>query len=131
MYGRIFDRASFFVMRIVVNTGFGLSIVGFLLGRGKVGLVLASVLFGIALSGGDILWQLWATRLAPDDRVADCMALHTFFTGLRGVIAPFLAFWALEHSSSRVIAGLSAAMIAVATVLLVPDARRDLRSHLP
>ncbi|MEZ5302399.1 MAG: hypothetical protein R3F11_17460 [Verrucomicrobiales bacterium] len=45
------------------------------------------------MGGGNIAWSLWVTKLAPADRVAEYMSVHTFTTGLRGMAAPFLGFW--------------------------------------
>jgi hypothetical protein len=49
---------------------------------------LGSITLGLAIAGGDLMWMLWVTEFAPPDRTADCMGLHTFFTGVRAVSAP-------------------------------------------
>ena len=46
----------------------------------------------IGNGGGDVAWGLWVTKFAPPEQVADDMSVHTFFTGLRGVLAPVAAF---------------------------------------
>lgn len=56
------------------------------------GLALGAVIFGVANAGGDVAWSLWVTKFAPPERVADYMSVHTFFTGVRGVAAPLIAF---------------------------------------
>ena len=124
-FGWIFDRMSFFATRIAVNVGFGLSILAFFTGTSTVGLVVGAVLFGIAAAGGDVLWNLWATKLAPPDQVADYMALHTFFTGLRGALAPFTAYWLVEHLPVRTVGFSGALMIAIGSAILIPDMRSE------
>ena len=125
VFGWVFDRMSFFGTRIALNVGFGISILAFFTGSSFVGLMIGSVTFGIAAAGGDVLWQLWAIKLAPPDQVADYMALHTFFTGVRGALAPFLAYWLVAHFAVRSVGFLSALMILVGTVILWPDLRAE------
>lgn len=123
LFGRIFDRMNFFGTRMVVNAAFGLSILAFFTGTSWSGLVLGAVLFGIGQGGGDILWNLWATKLAPEGQVADYMALHTFFTGVRGALAPFTAYWLVTQLSVSVVGFVCTALIAVATMVMIPELR--------
>lgn len=125
-YGWVFDRMPFFVARILVNVGFALSILAFFSGKEMVGLVAGAVFFGIAAAGGDVMWALWTTRLAPPEHVSDYSALHTFSTGLRGVIAPFVGLWLLDHDWSPQAVGIGcAAMIAIGSLILIPDLRAE------
>jgi zinc transporter ZupT len=64
------------------------------------------------------------TKLAPAERVAEYMSVHTFFTGVRGLFAPMLGFALVTHWSITSMGFLAAAMIVVASLLLVPEARR-------
>lgn len=123
VFGLIFDRMSFFAIRIAVNIGFGVSIVAFFAGRSNTGLVFGSIAFGMSAAGGDILWNLWATKLAPPDQVADYMALHTFFTGLRGALAPFTAYWLVSHVSVARVGAMAAVFVIIASMILIPDMR--------
>ena len=125
VFGLVFDRMSFFAIRIAVNLGFGLSIVAFFAGRSTAGLVFGSIAFGVSAAGGDILWNLWATKLAPPHQVADYMALHTFFTGLRGALAPFTAYWLVSHLSVAHVGAVAAVFVVVASVILIPDIRAE------
>ena len=45
----------------------------------------------ISGAGADVAWSLWVTKFAPPERVADYMSVHTFFTGVRGFLAPVTA----------------------------------------
>ncbi len=122
-FGWAFDRMSFFAMRILVNGFFALSIVSFFLGKSMTGLVLGSIFFGLAVAGGDVLWNLWTIRFAPPGRVADYMALHTFFTGVRGVSAPFVGFYLITRVSIPVMGFVCAALIGIASLILIPQFR--------
>src|SRR5436190_11589013 len=88
VWGRLFDRVNFFTLRIVLNTGIMLGIVSFFTGAGTTGLYLGAVLFGISIAGADVAWSLWVTKVAPPGLSGEYMTVHTFLTGVRGVIAP-------------------------------------------
>lgn len=121
IWGRLFDHMNFFVLRIVLNSGFALGMLSFFGGDHIAWLVLGAVIYGISNAGGDVAWGLWVTKFAPPDRVADYMSVHTFFTGLRGVIAPVVAFQLVAHVSLSAISWLGAVMIVLATLLLIPE----------
>jgi hypothetical protein len=128
-FGWAFDKLSFFAMRILVNGVFALSIVSFFLGKSMTGLVIGATLFGLAVAGGDVLWNLWTIKFAPPGRVADYMALHTFFTGTRGVAAPFVGFYLIERVSIPSMGFVCSALIAVSSLILVPQYRIERRTR--
>jgi MFS family permease len=123
VWGWLFDRMNFFVLRIVLNTGFALGMLSFFGGDQLAWLIAGAVIFGISNGGGDVAWGLWVTKFAPPERVADYMSVHTFFTGLRGVLAPVVAFQLVAHWSVTAISWLGAGMIGAATLLLIPEIR--------
>jgi MFS family permease len=117
----LFDRMNFFVLRIVLNCGFALGMLSFFGGSHIAWLIVGAIIYGISNAGGDVAWSLWVTKFAPPERVADYMSVHTFFTGLRGVIAPVVAFQLVAHFSVSAISWLGAVMIVLATLLLIPE----------
>jgi MFS family permease len=121
IWGKLFDRMDFFLLRMLLNLGFAVGIVSFFAVDSMTAFVIGALTFGIALAGGDVAWSLWVTKLARPERVADYMAVHTFFTGLRGLAAPFLAFWMIGFLSVQTISIISVALILVATVMLIPE----------
>ena len=125
VFGSLFDRMSFFSARIVVNLLFALYVAAFFTGRGNVGLFVGALALGIANAGGDLMWSLWVTKFAPPDRVVDYMGLHTFFTGIRAAFAPVLAFLVIERAPLLSIAWVAAALMVVASAMLVPEARAE------
>lgn len=128
IWGWLFDRANFIVLRLVLNLGFLVGILAFFMGGGTTGLVLGSVFYGIAFAGGDVAWSLWVTKLAPPERVADYMSVHTFFTGFRGVIAPLVAFQMVRVFTMATMGWISAVFIVLACVVLVPEIRYGMRA---
>lgn len=138
LWGRLFDRMNFFVLRAVLNLGFALGILAFFLSDDLVGLILGAMVFGVANAGGDVAWSLWVTKFAPPDRVADYMSVHTFFTGVRGFLAPLTAFVLikgvpvplLDRGVPILTLGyLSAGLILLSVLLLLREARFGRRAR--
>ncbi len=126
-FGRLFDQMSFFAARIMVNLLFAAYIVAFFTGSSTAALWAGAIMLGIAVAGGDLMWMLWVTKFAPPGKVADYMGLHTFFTGIRAVCAPLLAFSIVSRFPLGWIAVISAVLILLSAAMLVPEARADRR----
>lgn len=118
VWGKLFDSMNFFTLRMVLNLSFLTGIISFFLSDAPVALGVSALIFGFSTSGGDVAWTLWVTKFAPADKVADYMVVHTFFTGVRGLIAPFTAFALLGVMSIQSLSLVSAALILTATLLL-------------
>jgi hypothetical protein len=129
IWGWLFDRTNFFVLRITLNVGFALGTLTFFLSDNLGGLVAAAIIYGVSAAGGDVAWGLWVTKFAPPERVADYMSVHTFLTGVRGVLAPVVAFTVVTRLSMPTLAFVSAGLIALATFLLVPEIRFGRRAR--
>ncbi|HAM73893.1 MAG TPA: hypothetical protein DCM86_19865 [Verrucomicrobiales bacterium] len=123
VWGHLFDRMNFFALRLTLNLGFALGIAGFFTSDTSTGLILSAVIYGVSNAGGDVAWSLWVTRFAPAERVAEYMSVHTFLTGVRGVIAPALAFWLIERFTAGQLAGVCSFLILVACGVLIPELR--------
>jgi MFS family permease len=121
IWGRLFDRANFFVLRVVLNMGFAIGILTFFTSNDLPGLVMGAIVFGISNAGGDIAWSLWVTKFAPENRVADYMSVHVFFTGVRGLLAPLVAFQLAKHFSLMTLGWVSAALILLGSAWLLPE----------
>jgi MFS family permease len=123
VWGWLFDRMNFFVLRITLNIGFVLGIISFFTTGSLPGLVIGAVMFGVSNAGADVAWSLWVTKFAPPDRVADYMSVHTFFTGVRGVAAPLVAFYLVARLSPHTLGWISVGLIIIACSFLVPEIR--------
>jgi hypothetical protein len=111
VWGWLFDRMNFFILRIV----------SFFTTGSIAGLVTGAILFGISNAGADVAWSLWVTKFAPPQRVADYMSVHTFFTGLRGVAAPVTAFYLVSRLQPQLLGWISVGLIVIACLFLVPE----------
>jgi MFS family permease len=110
-----------------LNVGFALGIAAFFTGNSTLGLVVGAAIFGIANAGGEVAWNLWVTKFAPHDLVAEYMSVHTFFTGVRGIAAPFLAFQLTQTLDIAGIAVVCALLILLASLILIPEIRGEKR----
>jgi len=129
LWGHLFDRMNFFVLRITLNLGFVLGILCFFSSGEAGGLVTGAVFYGISMAGGDVAWSLWVTKFAPPERVADYMAVHTFLTGVRGVVAPAAAFILAGYLPLDVMGWICAGMIIVGTLFMVPEIKHGRKSR--
>lgn len=123
LWGWLFDRMNFFVLRVVLNVGFAIGILSFFTSDSLAGLVLGGVVFGASNAGGDIAWSLWVTKFSPPERIADYMSVHTFFTGVRGVAAPLLAFSLVKSYTLPTLGWFTAALIFVSILFLLPEVK--------
>ena len=121
VWGILFDRMNFFALRVTLNLGFALGIAAFFTTNTATGLVIGAIIYGISNAGGDVAWGLWVTKFAPPGRVADYMSIHTFTTGIRGVLAPLVAFHVVEHYTPATMGWIAGGMILAATAILVPE----------
>jgi MFS family permease len=121
IWGWLFDRANFFALRAFLNLCFAAGILAFFTSNDSRGLLIGAVVFGISTAGGDIAWSLWVTKFAPENRVADYMSVHVFFTGARGLVAPLFAFELARRYSLATLGWVSAGMIVLASALLLPE----------
>ena len=123
IWGHLFDRMNFFALRVLLNIGFAIGILTFFTTNTLTGMITGAIVFGISNAGGDVAWSLWVTKFAPPGRVADYMSVHTFLTGVRGVLAPMFAFYFVTKLSMGILAGISSGLILLATLLLLPEIR--------
>jgi hypothetical protein len=80
-------------------------------------------LWGLANAGGNVTWGLWVTKLAPKHAVAEYMSVHTFLTGVRGLLAPMIAFAAIEVMSFETLSWICGAAILSASAFITVRAR--------
>jgi MFS family permease len=123
IWGWLFDRMNFFALRVTLNLGFALGILAFFASADVSGLILGAIVFGISVAGGDVAWSLWVTKFAPADHVADYMSVHTFLTGVRGILAPLTAFHVVKKLPIEALGWISIGLILASCALLLPEIR--------
>ncbi len=121
IWGWVFDRFSFFVMRAALNCGFAIGIFAFFANGSPVALVFSAIAIGLAEAGGNLAWSLWATKYTTPDKVPDYMAAHTFLTGIRGGLAPFLAFQLTDTIPLNTLGIFASGLVLASAFLLIPE----------
>jgi MFS family permease len=125
LWGWLFDRMNFFVLRITLNIGFAAGILSFFVSGTVTGLTVGAILYGISNAGADVAWSLWVTKFAPPGRVADYMSVHTFFTGVRAFIAPIVAFYLVAGLPVQTMGWISVVLIAIGSAFLAAEIKSD------
>ncbi len=80
-------------------------------------LLIAALIAGFTMGGGDLTFFTNVVQLAPKGKAADYMAAQSFVLGLRGTIAPFVAMALLLATSATF--ALVVVLITIATGLLL------------
>lgn len=113
----LFDRMNIVLMRMLLNLFIGTGIFLFFQTSNLYLIGLSVVITYIGFGGSPVVWPLWVTKIAPADKVQEFMALHTFLTGVRGIIAPFLGFLYIAFFPIKSI-GTVAGLIFLLTIFL-------------
>ncbi|MCB0311109.1 MAG: MFS transporter [Bdellovibrionales bacterium] len=121
-WGQLFDRINFIKLRLILNLFFGTSVVLFFIPNVYAQIV-AMVALGIGFGGGTIVWNLWVTKFAAPHQTADYMAVHTFLTGVRGVLGPFIGYYILDYFSFSSISLWAGGLVLLSILMLLPILR--------
>tara|TARA_B100000686_G_C16780684_1_gene971661 strand:- start:582 stop:1787 length:1206 start_codon:yes stop_codon:yes gene_type:complete len=124
LWGRLFDSINFIVLRMVLNTIFACGVGLFFVTKNLIFIGAGAALIGIAFAGGSIAWNLWITKYAPPGKVTAYMSLHVFLTGIRGTFGPIIGFWTIAQIGPIKMGFISAGIMVMATIMLVPEIRR-------
>lgn len=130
LWGGLFDHLHFIGFRLLLNIFLLLASLVYFNAESFIGVCIGATLAGIGTGGSSIAWSLWVTKLAPKGREAEYMGAHVAFTGVRGVLAPFLGYWVLSKAGFSGVAWISASLILAssfmfAAVLRHPRFRLD------
>ena len=69
------------------------------------------------------MYNLFVTKLAPSEHIADYMSVHTFLAGIRILAAPFLGFFLVEWANIPVMTAVSAILI-LTSIFIVKGAKQ-------
>lgn len=122
-WAKLFDRLNFIVLRMILNALLAAGIVLFFATDHLLVIGLGSFLLGVGLAGGGIAWNLWITRFAPAGETHVYMSIHTFLTGVRGMLAPYVGFWLMNRLTMQTLSWLASGLIVLSVVLLWPAIR--------
>lgn len=125
LWGYLFDRTNFIVLRTALNTCFLISVLLFFFTDNMIIMGLGAVFMGLGMGGGHIAWNLWVTKLAPPEKVSAYMSVHTALTGVRGLAAPFLGFALIAWIGPWGVGIFSATLIFLSMVLFLGNISDD------
>ncbi len=111
LWGALFDHLHFIGFRLILNVFLLSASLVYFHAEGFLGVCTGAALAGIGTGGSIIAWSLWVTKLAPEGRETEYMGTHIAFTGVRGMLAPFLGYWVLGKAGFAGVGWISAAFI--------------------
>jgi hypothetical protein len=120
IWAKLFDRVNFIVLRIALNLFLAAGVLIFFISNNPVIIGVGSFFSGMGFAGGAIAWHLWVTKVAPKGEAHIYGSIHTFLTGLRGIIGPYIGFLFIYSFSIRTIGITSCMLIIFSIILLIP-----------
>jgi len=117
IWGLLFDRLHFIGFRLILNVFLLSASIVFFQAESFTGVCIGSILAGFGTGGSIIAWSLWVTKLAPEGRETEYMGAHIAFTGIRGILAPFLGYWILSEIGFTGVAWTSAGLILASSLI--------------
>lgn len=118
VWGYLFDHIEFMVLRIVLNAMIMLSIILFLTTTNMWMIFASAAVLGTAMAGANISWSLWVTKFATPERAPSYMSVHTFTTGFRGILAPFLGFYLISRFGAISTAVIGSVLVFISIVIV-------------
>ncbi len=118
IWGYLFDHLDFMLLRIVLNTMIMLSIILFLSTTNMWMIIASAAVLGTAMAGANISWSLWVTKFAKPERAPSYMSVHTFTTGFRGILAPFLGFYLISNFGASKTAVVGSTLVFISIVIV-------------
>lgn len=132
VWGWAFDRFNLAFVRIAINLFFLVGLFLYFQTQDLVFLGLASALIGWATGGGTMAWTLWVTKVAPAGRESSYMSIHSFFTGVRGVPAPFVGYWIITTLGPGQVGWTSVILIGMSSLIFLALSKdRRLKTTAP
>ena len=113
---------------MVFNIIFAMGVCLYFFTKNPIVISMGSVLIGIAFAGGSIAWNLWVTKYAPTGKAAAYMSVHVCLTGIRGTFGPIVGFWAVKYVGPVYMGLISASLMTLATIMLIPEIRHGHRT---
>jgi len=87
-------------------------------------LYVAFFLFGAAMSGVTIAWNLSSIYYAPHNQVSNYQAVHVTLTGVRGLFSPLLGYLIMKIFSIEINLMVSSVLFGIAGFLMLKEFKR-------
>ena len=128
VWAHLFDRFDFLVLRVAMTLVLGLGVLVFLLTANVAIIVTGTVIHSIGFAGTFLVWNLWITKIAPPGRGQLYMSVHSFLTGVRGILGPYLGYLFIGRFTFRQMGLVSFGLNVVSALMMVMIMRRGART---
>ena len=119
LWGYLFDRYNLMAVRVAINLTAVVGIGLYFLVSTPAALFIAAVINGNTFAGGNIAWNLWVTRVAPEGRITEYMSVHTFVTGIRLLVGAVIAINLVGTVGAQSMAVLAMVSIVAGSIILM------------
>jgi len=126
-WGRQLDRMSPYRLNGLLTTILAGAPLLLAFAHGPIGAYAGQIFYGLSMSGLNITWILGVLYFASEAAVPVYLGIHITLTGIRGLLAPFVAVAVHETLGPRAVYAASFGLIAIAMVLNRVYARLDPR----
>lgn len=126
IWGYLFDKINFIKTRLFLNVCFIASFLTFFTSTNFIMLAISSALNGFALAGGMLIWNLWVTKVAPNEKVPAYMSAHSAASGLKGLVAPATGYLILSFKHPIAV-GITASALMLLSCLMFLVVRNNPR----
>lgn len=116
----LYSKSNFAIFRISCNVGMFLGLIIIFMSKDFYVIALGQSILSLSLTGANITWNIWVNKIAPSGMASDFMSVHTFFTGIRGVLISFFVFKVFSMTSITNIAIIYSITIWTATIMTIP-----------
>lgn len=126
IWGIFFDKFHFITTRLLINSCFILAYLTFFMSDNLVLMGLSMAINGFAVAGGMIVWNLWVTKITRKERAPAYMSTHIVCSGIKGIIAPYMAYYLIKYNSPMNM-GIIAALFMISSCVIFFALRRHPR----
>ncbi len=133
-WGRIVDRHPPTRIRAVLNLIFAVDFLVFAIAPVIEWVYVGRIFRGIAIGGGTLVWMLGSLYYAKsEEEVPVYTGIHTFLTGLRWAIAPFVGVLLKDAfgDNARPIFAISCAVVVVTAIIMLRESKDERDPDLP
>ncbi len=119
-WGILFDKLNLIVIQIMTNSILLFAILIFFFTSKIWVMGFSMMLFGFSMGGFSIIWQLWVTKIAHREKVSAYMSIHSGSTGVRGLVAPYVAYSLMAKTHPVFVGWVALTLVGLATILFIP-----------
>jgi hypothetical protein len=115
-WGNLFNKCGVITVKMAVNLFLMVGLLLFFHSRTEAMISLAAVILGIAQGGGEVIWCLWITKIAPKDDFSAYMSVNVVTAGLKGSLSPFLGYYLSNRLTLQQISLIAAGLVLVSII---------------